>query len=104
MTATMAPTSFRNWIAQKLASAYVAGPDLDDAMEVCRAAARRGWTATLCRWDGPQDTPASVAASYRLALWSILLEKLPCYLSIKAPALAYDPEVVCYPPGAAAAG
>ncbi len=81
-------------VVAQLARRYVAGPEASDAVRVCRWAAGHGWGSTICPWDGPDDAPETVAASYELALRTIRNEALDCYLSIKAPALRYSFETL----------
>ena len=76
----------------RLAAAYIAGPHLAEAIHLCRKIAENGWSSMICPWDGPEDTPETVASNYHLALKSIVRENLDCYLSVKVPALGYDIE------------
>jgi proline dehydrogenase len=77
-------------VAQRVAPKYIAGVDVEDAIRQCRLLGQRGWSSTICPWDGPHDSVTSVASSYRRALQSIGQKKLDCYLSIKVPSLNYD--------------
>jgi len=78
------------WVTRYAASSYIAGLETKDAIRVSKLVAEKGFSSTICPWDGPHDAPESVAASYKEALNSIKVEKLDCYLSIKVPSLAYD--------------
>lgn len=82
----------RLWTVQKLADSYVAGPSLMDALELCRSVTKFGLSSILCPWDGPGDKAEATIIKYRAALMSILREDLPCYLSVKTPAMAYNIE------------
>lgn len=73
-----------------LAASYVAGADVESALAVCRRAAAAGWLTTICPWDDPADAPRETARRYLAALCAIRRARLACYLSVKAPALAYD--------------
>src|SRR5439155_3231121 len=55
-------------IAERAARAYVAGPELADALRVCHGLARRGTATSICPWDGEGDTPRQVADWYLAAL------------------------------------
>ena len=74
-------------LAARAARAYIAGPELEDALRVSRQLAARGFTATLGFWDGPDDAPRGVADCYLAALEAIATAKLDAYLSIKLPGL-----------------
>lgn len=79
-----------NWTAKYAAASYIAGSTVQDAIRVCRQVAGRGWSSTICPWDGPTDSPEYVLSTYETALNSISGEGLDCYLSIKAPSIEYD--------------
>lgn len=87
-------TLIKEWMVRRLAGNYVAGPDLSDALRLCRRMAARGWGSILCPWDGPGNTPEEVLSNYRSALRAIASEKVEGYLSIKAPAFRYDVEAL----------
>src|SRR5439155_507045 len=55
-------------IAERAARAYVAGPELAHALQVCRALARQGMATTICPWDAESDNPRQVADWYLAAL------------------------------------
>lgn len=74
----------------QLRSVYIAGPNVSHAVRVCRQVAEKGWSSTICPWDGPDDHAELVASSYEHALTWISKEGLDCYLSIKPPALNFD--------------
>lgn len=74
-------------LAARAARAYIAGPEIEDAVRVSRQLAARGFTATIGFWDGPDDMPRSVADCYLAALDAIAAAKLDAYLSIKLPGL-----------------
>jgi|HubBroStandDraft_1064217.scaffolds.fasta_scaffold02441_3 CelD/BcsL family acetyltransferase involved in cellulose biosynthesis len=77
-------------VFQHIAPRYVAGPEIEDAIRICRQLDVKGWGSTICPWDGPNDTPKAIASSYTKALQAIAAAKLDCYLSIKVPSLKYD--------------
>lgn len=84
----------KEWMVRRLAENYIAGPHLTDALRLCRRIFARGWGSILCPWDGPGDTPEEVLSNYQTALQTIAAEKLDAHLSIKAPSLRYDFELL----------
>lgn len=78
-------------LVRRAARAYLAGPDLRDAVRVARLLAVRGVSAsTLCFWDGADDTPRHAADMYAATSRTIASERLESYVSIKAPAILFD--------------
>jgi proline dehydrogenase len=77
-------------MARRAARAYIAGPELSDALKVSQRLDAAGFASTICYWDGPGDTPARTAAEYSRTLDGIEGRPLDCYVSVKAPALAFD--------------
>jgi len=77
-------------IIETLASSYVAGPELADALRVCHRAAAQGWAATVCPWNDDGDSPKTVVSRYLAAIRAVAEQKLNCYLSVKAPAIGGD--------------
>ena len=77
-------------VAKYAAASYIAGPEVKDAIRVCRQVAEHGLRSTICPWDGPDDPPEKVVSTYKAALHSIGDENLDCYLSIKAPSMKYN--------------
>ncbi len=76
--------------AQHIAPAYIAGPEVKDAIRLCRQCDQNGWYSTICPWSGPNESPEIVASHYRDALSALKGETLDCYLSIKVHSLKYD--------------
>lgn len=78
------------------AASYIAGPNANDAIRICRQMGQRGLNSTICPWDGPNDPPEIVAESYKEALNSIIIEdgNIDCYLSIKVPSINYDFDIL----------
>lgn len=74
-------------LAQRAARAYIAGPELHDAMRLTQELAERDFQATIGFWDGPGDSPRQVADAYLAALDAIAAAAPDAYLSIKFPAL-----------------
>lgn len=81
------------WLAKQAASAYVAGPDVQDAVSVCNRLSLRGWSATICPWDLVGTPAVEVANSYHEALGAIANTELNLTLSVKVPSIAYDPVI-----------
>src|ERR1700746_1306515 len=73
-----------------IAPGYIAGPEVKDAIRLCRQCDQNGWDSTICPWDGPNESPKMVASRYREALSALRGEKFDCYLSIKVPSIKYD--------------
>src|SRR5205085_11067408 len=82
------------FLLRRAGSVYTAGPAVEDALTVCERLATRDIVSTVCYWNALLDSPAFVLDSYLRILQ--LIRDLPCncYLSIKAPALAFDAERV----------
>jgi proline dehydrogenase len=81
-------------LARRAGRAYSAGPAVHDALRICRAlsAARTG--TIVCFWNDEDDTPRAVADRSIAALEACAREIGDFYLSIKAPALGYDHDLV----------
>ncbi|MHC4971794.1 MAG: proline dehydrogenase [Planctomycetota bacterium] len=77
-------------LADRLATRYIVGHTLADAVAACRRAQARGWSTTICPWNANGDPHDEVAANYVAAIEAIRKEKLDCYLSVKAPAIGFD--------------
>jgi proline dehydrogenase len=56
--------------------------------------AARGIGSTICPWDGPGDSADAVTLSYIDALCALGMAGVDGYLSIKAPSIAYSPELM----------
>jgi proline dehydrogenase len=81
-------------LIRRAASAYVAGRSLEDACAVCDRLARDGVSSTVCYWDAYSDCPSSISQAY-IGLLDATSNLSPnCYLSIKAPALNFDIDLV----------
>src|SRR2546427_5733677 len=96
MIAQIRRLAWSSWrpIAERAARAYVAGPELADALHVCHALAWKGIASTICPWDGAGDPPRRVADSYLAALQGLKGSALDCYLSIKAPSLGFSRDLL----------
>jgi proline dehydrogenase len=81
-------------LASRAARSYIAGPDVNDAVRVAGQLSQQGYAVTLGFWDGPGDTPASVAAEYLAALEALSRESYDGYLSIKFPAIGNSGELL----------
>src|SRR5262249_52623039 len=85
----------RSWwrpLGQRAARAYIAGPELRDAITVCADAANRGVASAVGFWDGGE--PARVVADHYLAaLEAVAAHALDSYVSVKAPAIGFSPDI-----------
>jgi len=77
-------------VAKHAGRAYVAGPELADAVRTCRRLSGLGFGGTICFWNIESDSAEQVVDAYTCALAVMANEKLNCYLSIKLPSLNYD--------------
>jgi proline dehydrogenase len=77
-------------VAKRASKAYIAGPDLTDAMITCRRLFGLGFGSTICFWSVETDSPRKIADAYTAALSLFATEKMDCYLSTKLPSLNYD--------------
>jgi len=85
----------RSWwlaFARRAARAYVAGPELEDAVRVCSRLFHDGIRTTLCYWNYHDDSPQFVSDSCLKAV-NALSDYDSC-LSIKAPALQFRQELL----------
>lgn len=80
----------RNWLTR----AYAAGPDLSDAVRMCRRFSQQGVRGDICYWAGDDDTPRYVADAYLAAIRTMARERLDCTISIKAMALGFGRDLV----------
>src|SRR5437667_7081608 len=82
-------TTIQNLI-RRAASSYTAGPTTRHARAACERFASDRIASTVCYWNNDFDTPLFVAGSY-LRLIDIIRD-LPSesYLSVKAPALGFN--------------
>ena len=81
-------------VAKHAAKAYIAGPELDDAMIACRRLFGLGFGGAICFWNVESDSPKRIVDAYTSALAALANEKMDCYLSIKLPPLKYDPALL----------
>src|SRR5208282_361454 len=77
-------------IAKRAGKAYIAGPELANAMSTCRRLAGLGIGGTICFWNIESDSPERIADAYTSALAILAGGEMDCYLSIKLPPLNYD--------------
>src|SRR5437660_174405 len=79
-------------VAQVAGRSYIVGPELEDAMLSSRHFAESHLAATICYWNTLEESSQQVTAAYLSALDALGREDLDCYLSIKGPALGFDPQ------------
>jgi proline dehydrogenase len=77
-------------VAKRTARAYVPGPELEDALRVCRWLSGQSLATTIGYWDGTADPPPDVARKYLDVIAAISREGLKSYASIKAPSIGYE--------------
>jgi proline dehydrogenase len=77
-------------IAKHAGKAYVAGPELDDAINRCERLSSLGLAGAICYWNIESDSPERIVDAYTSALAVMANEKMDCYLSIKLPPLNYE--------------
>ncbi|OLD21746.1 MAG: hypothetical protein AUI91_03740 [Acidobacteria bacterium 13_1_40CM_3_56_11] len=81
-------------LIQRGASAYTAGPTIVSARAVCDRLASLGIANAVCYWNRPTDSPLFTTQCY-LALLSLLRDLPPhSYLSVKAPALGFNVDLL----------
>src|SRR5215831_289158 len=81
-------------LIRRAASVYTAGPAVEDAQAVCQKLAGEGIANAVCYWDVYSDQPRFVSHAYVGLLDTVSRATSDCYLSIKAPALKFDIELV----------
>ncbi|NMI00084.1 hypothetical protein [Pseudonocardia acidicola] len=79
-------------VRTRIARRYIAGEGLADAVRVADELATSGVSATFGFWDGPADTPGTVASEYRMA-FDVATVRPGDYISIKLPGLGFSPEL-----------
>lgn len=82
--------SIKGPLVARAARAYTSGPDLDDALRFARALATRRIGAAIGLLDARAPAGEWLGLVYRDAIDGIAREGLDAYVSIKAPALAFD--------------
>jgi proline dehydrogenase len=76
-------------VLRRAASAYVAGPEFDDALRVALGLQSKGFLVTISYWNGDEDSPRHVADAYLQSLAAMQGRGFD-HLSIKLPALDYS--------------
>lgn len=86
--------TFSRFLSTAASAAYVAGPELQDAIGAVDKFSRQGANSTIGYWDSGAETPRAVANTYLAALKAIEQTGSQSYLSIKAPALGLCSDLV----------
>lgn len=73
---------------RRAASQYIAGSEVEDAIDVASRLKRAGYDSTLAFWDAGEETPGEVLAHYARAREAADL--VGAYLSVKATALGFS--------------
>src|SRR5437762_2417097 len=79
-------------LAQRAARSYVVGPHLDDALNVCRQVENERGKVTIGYWDSGDESADHVTRACCEAILALNQQNLGAYLSLKAPALGFDPD------------
>jgi proline dehydrogenase len=89
-----APTGSRlDSLRRRRASVYGTGPQLDQAVEICRRLADHGLAATIGYTAMAEEDGRSVADAHLAAFDRLAREDLDCHVSVKLSALAFDPDL-----------
>lgn len=70
--------------ARRAASRYVVGPELDDAIAMCRCLADQQVRTTICAWNAEDSLAEDNAGRCLAGIEAIAAARLDCYLSLKA--------------------
>ena len=80
-------------LERRAARAFVAGPELADALALVEERRQRSMAAAVCFWDDGQQPPKRVYVRCQAAQ-RVLSDQRDCYLSLKPPALGFDADLV----------
>ena len=80
-------------LVTRFARDFVSGETIDDALSVAQRLANDTIPSTLGFWDTPDYTRRQVAHIYLAAVKRLAAGTLDSYVSIKPPALGYDPQL-----------
>ena len=86
--------TFSRFLSTTASAAYVAGPELQNAIAAIDKFSIQGATSTIGYWDSGEEAPRAVADIYLAALKAIEQKGSNTYLSIKAPALGLSSSLV----------
>lgn len=89
-------------IVKKVASPYVGGDTVEEALCVADRLAAEGFPTTLGYWDKGTDSRRQVADLYRNTIQSASQQNRDCYVSLKPPPLRFAPELAAELANAAA--
>jgi proline dehydrogenase len=70
--------------------AYIAGPELQDALNVAERLADHGYASSIAFWDALDAAPQDVLEAYVSGIRDLQSSSLDCYVSVKAPSLQFD--------------
>lgn len=87
--AMMTFSAIRKNIVGIIASRHIAGGTIEDALKVCRWAAREHFHSIVSPWRGSGNTPERMLEQYKTAIDIVYRQDLNLYLSVKLDALAY---------------
>jgi len=83
-------------VARRAGRAYIAGPELQDALAVAERLAIHAHPSTIAFWDEVGACPDQVLATYVASIRALRQTNLDCYLSIKAPSLKFNRSAICH--------
>jgi proline dehydrogenase len=86
----MAASRLIDPVRGRVASAYTAGPRLDDVIAVCKSLATYGVTSAIGYWGDPDESARAVADVHLAAINRLSAEQMDCYVSIKLSRLGFD--------------
>ena len=87
-------STVRDVLRRRRASAYSAGPGLDDAMETCRRLARLGLASIVGYSARPGEEPRSVADVHLSAFDRLAAEGIDGHVSVKLSGIGFDPALL----------
>jgi len=82
----MLKNNFIHYIAKK----HIAGPNLNDALSICKLAESSGWSTTISVWTGEHVSADENANKYQEIISAIIDSNLNSYLSIKPSAINFS--------------
>jgi proline dehydrogenase len=80
-------------VLRRAGRAYIAGPELQDAVGVARRLAGNGFGTTIAYWDAIDAPRNEIVDAYSALSRVLAAESMDCYLSVKAPSIQYDSDL-----------
>jgi proline dehydrogenase len=82
--------AFLRPLIQRAGGSYVVGPDLADAVRACRFLDAQGFRSIIDFRNADNEAPQHITQCYVNALDAVSVEKLNCYVSVKARPLGFS--------------